>query len=93
MVTSMSHISGFKMCIQEWFSPLERAYNLLKISHFPLRSPNLVLGHLKDISVLSEVIYIILLQKRTKVYVYISFFLYCFYFTIRYTDDSTLNKM
>ena len=34
------------MRIQEWFSPLERAHNLLKISHFPLRSPNLVLGHI-----------------------------------------------
>ena len=42
----MSHISGSKMRIQEWFSPLERAHNLLKISHFPLRSPNLVLGHM-----------------------------------------------
>ena len=41
----MSHISGSKMRIQEWFSPLERAHNLLKIGHFPLRSPNLVLGH------------------------------------------------
>ena len=41
----MSHISGSKMRIQEWFSPLERAHNLLKISHFLLRSPNLMLGH------------------------------------------------
>ena len=41
----MSHISGSKMRIQEWFSPLERAHNLFKISHFLLRSPNLVLGH------------------------------------------------
>ena len=45
LVTSERFISGSKMSIYEWSSPQESTTNILKNRHFPLRSPNPMLGH------------------------------------------------
>ena len=45
MVTSTRHNSGSKRSIYEWSSLQESKTHLLKNRHFPLRAPNLTLGH------------------------------------------------